>query len=44
MRRVTWVVLLLVFSWLIWGCAKGKETATSKEGLKHEAAKGEAAK
>ncbi len=42
MRRVTWVVLLLVLSWLIWGCGKGKET-THKEGTKHEEKKAETA-
>lgn len=37
MKRSTGLVLLLILSWLISGCGKGKETAVSKEGTKHEA-------
>ncbi len=46
MRRLTWLVLLLVLPWFIPGCGKGKETAAPKEGMKHEvkAATTEAAK
>ncbi len=35
MKRITWLILLLVLLWLISGCGKGKET--SKEEMKHEA-------
>ena len=38
MKRLTWLMLLLILSWLISGCGKGKETAAHKEGAKHEAA------
>jgi len=44
MKRFTWIILVLVLSWLISSCGKGKETATHKEGTKHEETKGEAAK
>ena len=37
MRRLTWLILLLVLLWLIPGCGKGKEIAAPKEGMKHEA-------
>jgi len=37
MKRLTGLILLLILSWLISGCGKGKETAVSKEGMKHEA-------
>jgi Cu(I)/Ag(I) efflux system membrane fusion protein len=46
MKRVIWLILLLVlFSWVS-GCRKGKEAAAPKEGIKHEAkaAAAEAAK
>jgi Cu(I)/Ag(I) efflux system membrane fusion protein len=33
MRRLTWLILLLVLPWSIWGCGKGKETAAPKEGM-----------
>ena len=36
MKRLTGLILLLILSWLISGCGKGKETAVSKEGMKHE--------
>ena len=44
MKRLTWIVLVLVLSWLILGCGKGKETAAPKEEMKHEEKKGEVAK
>jgi Cu(I)/Ag(I) efflux system membrane fusion protein len=46
MRRLTWLILLLVLPWCVSGCGKGKETASPKEGMKHEpkAAATEAAK
>ncbi len=37
MKRLTWLILLLVLPLLIYGCGKGKETAAHKEGAKHEA-------
>ena len=43
MKRLTWIILVLIFSWLISGCGKGKETTAPKEGMKHEEKKGEAA-
>jgi len=36
MKRLTGLILLLALPWLISGCGKGKETAVSKEGMKHE--------
>jgi Cu(I)/Ag(I) efflux system membrane fusion protein len=33
MRRLTWLILLLVLPWSILGCGKGKETAAPKEGM-----------
>jgi Cu(I)/Ag(I) efflux system membrane fusion protein len=36
MKRLTWLILLLVLPWLIYGCGKGKETTAHKEGVKHE--------
>jgi len=39
MKRLTWLILLLLLPWLISTCGKGKETATHKEGVKHEAKK-----
>jgi PBP1b-binding outer membrane lipoprotein LpoB len=36
MRRLNWLILLLVLFALISGCGKGKETAP-KEGMSHEA-------
>ena len=46
MKRSIWVVLLLVLSWVIFGCGKGKETAAPKEGMSRvaKAATTEAAK
>ena len=44
MKRLTWLILLLVLPWLIYGCGKGKETTAHKEGVKHEERKVEAAK
>jgi Cu(I)/Ag(I) efflux system membrane fusion protein len=46
MRRLTWLILLLVLFWLISGCGKGKETAAPKEGVSRvaKAATTEAAK
>ena len=38
MRRLTWLILLLVLFWLISGCGKGKETSTPK-GEKKDVAK-----
>ena len=40
MKRLTWLILLLVLPWLISNCGKGKET-THKEGTKHEEKKAE---
>ena len=40
MKRLTWLILLLVLFWLISGCGKGKETPTPKEGMRHEAKAG----
>src|SRR4030042_1887859 len=37
MRRLTWLILLLVLFGLISGCGKGRETTAPKEGMKHEA-------
>jgi Cu(I)/Ag(I) efflux system membrane fusion protein len=37
MKRITWLIILPVFFWLISGCGKGKETTAHKEGTKHEA-------
>ena len=37
MRRLTWLILLLVLFWLISGCGKGKETAAPKERMTPEA-------
>jgi len=37
MKRMIWLILLVVlFSWMS-GCGKGKEAAAPKEGMKHEA-------
>src|SRR5512137_601531 len=36
MKKLTGLILLLILSWLISGCGRGKETAVSKEGMKHE--------
>jgi Cu(I)/Ag(I) efflux system membrane fusion protein len=36
MKRLNWLILLLVLLGLIFGCGKGKETANSKEEKKHE--------
>ena len=44
MKRLTWLILLLVLPWLISGCGKGKETTAHQEGVKHEEKKAEAAK
>jgi Cu(I)/Ag(I) efflux system membrane fusion protein len=44
MKRLTWLILLLLLPWLISACGKGKETATHKEGVKHEAKKVEGVK
>ena len=44
MRRLTWLILLLVLPWFIFGCGKGKETTAHKEGVKHEEKKAEVAK
>jgi hypothetical protein len=44
MKRLTWLILLLLLPWLISACGKGKETATHKEGVKHEAKKVELVK
>jgi len=44
MKRLTWLILLLVLPWLISGCEKGKETTAHQEGVKHEEKKAEAAK
>jgi Cu(I)/Ag(I) efflux system membrane fusion protein len=44
MRRLTWLILLLVLPWFVYACGKGKETAAHKEGVKHEEKKPEAAK
>ena len=44
MRRMTWLILLIVLPWLIFGCGKGKETTTPKKGVKQEAKKTEEAK
>ncbi len=44
MKRLTWLILLLVLPWLIYGCGKGKEATAHKEGVKHEERKAEAAK
>jgi len=45
-KRSIWIVLLLVLSWVIFGCGKGKETAAPKEGVSRvaKAATTEAAK
>jgi Cu(I)/Ag(I) efflux system membrane fusion protein len=43
MKRVTWLILLLVLPWLVSGCGKGKETTAHKEGTKHEEKKAETA-
>jgi len=37
MRRLTWLILLLVLFGLISGCGKGRETTAPKEGMKDEA-------
>jgi len=37
MKRLTGLILLLILSWLISGCGKGKETTAHKEGGKQEA-------
>jgi len=44
MKRLTWLILIAALPWLIAGCGKGKETATHKEGIKHEAKKVEGVK
>ena len=44
MRRMTWLILLIVLPWLIFGCGKGKETTAPKEGVKQDAKKTEEAK
>jgi Cu(I)/Ag(I) efflux system membrane fusion protein len=36
MKRMTWLILFAALPWVISGCGKGKETATSKEEKKHE--------
>jgi len=36
MKRLTWLILLLVFFSWISGCGKGKDTQVSKEEMKHE--------
>jgi Cu(I)/Ag(I) efflux system membrane fusion protein len=36
MKRMAWLILFAALPWLISGCGKGKEIATSKEGKKHE--------
>jgi Cu(I)/Ag(I) efflux system membrane fusion protein len=38
MKRLTWSILLM-FLLMIFGCGKGKETSTQKEGMKQEAKK-----
>jgi Cu(I)/Ag(I) efflux system membrane fusion protein len=43
MKRLTWLILLMVLPWLIYGCGKGKETTAHKEGVKHEEKKAETA-
>ena len=40
MRRLTWLILILVLPWFFSGCGKEKEIATHKEGMKHEAKAG----
>jgi Cu(I)/Ag(I) efflux system membrane fusion protein len=37
MKRLTWLILLLILFWLTSGCGKGKESGAPKEGMKHEA-------
>ncbi len=37
MRRLTWLIPLLILSGLISGCGKGKETAAPKEGMTSQA-------
>jgi len=44
MKRLTWLILLLVLPWFISGCGKGKETTAHKEGAKHEEKKLETTK
>jgi membrane fusion protein, copper/silver efflux system len=36
MKRLTWLILLLVLPWSIYSCGKGKETTPHGEGVKHE--------
>jgi Cu(I)/Ag(I) efflux system membrane fusion protein len=36
MKRLIWLILLLVLPWLAVGCGKGKETTAHQEGAKHE--------
>ena len=36
MKRLAWVILLLVLPWFISGCGKGKEGMAPQEGMKHE--------
>jgi Cu(I)/Ag(I) efflux system membrane fusion protein len=38
MKRLNWLILLIVLLGLIFGCGKGKEIATSKKEEKHEVA------
>jgi len=44
MRKLTLLLLGIVLLWTISGCGKAKETATQKEGVKHEAHNAEEAK
>ena len=37
MKRLTWLILLLVLPWFAFGCGKSKDTTTQKEGAKQEA-------
>jgi Cu(I)/Ag(I) efflux system membrane fusion protein len=44
MRRMTWLILLMVLPWSIFGCGKVKETAAPKESMKQETKKTEGEK
>ncbi len=44
MKRLVYVMLFLVLPWIVFGCGKGKETATAKEDMKHVATKTEESK
>jgi Cu(I)/Ag(I) efflux system membrane fusion protein len=44
MRRMTWLILLMVLPWSIFGCGKVKETAAPKETMKQETKKTEGEK